>query len=354
MSIIWKYITKTYLKIFSLALVTLFGLCFLIKHKKLTLLIVAGATYKQAFILSLCMLSIILPHAIGLCSFLASFITAYKLSFSGEVTSLRASGLSLFKIFAPIYFAGAFLLLVNIFLVSEFIPYSKLIFNMTTIESKKINPLILLRKNEFPFLKNVYTEMNLGSTGTEAENVLVTYLQEDNQRIALFMADRLKYLDKTLEGEKITLITHLPASEGEFDHLLIDSQSTMTAPESFFTSLKHKQEKDLDYDLYSLNALLKSGKRPARAELFQRISKIIFPFAFTLFGVSRGLGTRKKLSKRSLAFLFVSVFGYFACFFALKNGHLPFSVAFLYTVAPHVFIILASFFQQKKIVEGII
>ncbi|MBM3193365.1 MAG: LptF/LptG family permease [Chlamydiae bacterium] len=352
MTIIWHYITKTYLKIFALCLTTLFGLCFLIKHKKLTLLIVQGATYKQAFMLSLCMLSITLPHAIGLCSFLSSILTAYKLNTSGEVTSLRSSGLGLFKIFTPIYFAGAFLLLINIFLVSEFIPYAKLLLNKISIESQSVNPLLLLRKNEFPFLKNVYTEMNLASTGTEAENVLITYFHEDTKRIALFKARHLKYFHKNLEGENITLISHLPTGLEEFDNLIIDNQSKMLAPESFFTSLTQKPEKALDYDLYSTNSLLKTTRSSARAELFQRISKIIFPFTFTLFGISQGLVDRKKVTKGKFAFLFFSLFGYFACFFALKNRHISFSMALLYTLAPHLFILIASFFHQKKIVEG--
>ncbi len=352
MPIIWRYVTKTYLKIFALTLATLFGLSFLIKHKKLTLLIVAGATYKQAFLLALCMLSITLPHIIGICSFISSLLTAYKLNSSGEITSLRASGLSFSRIFTPIYFAGGFLMLVNIFLVFEVIPYSKLLVNKLYQESQTINPLVLLRKNALPILKNVYTEMNLSSTGSESNNVLIAYFLETEKKIALLLAENLNYANKTLEGKKVALISYFPSEPDLFDHLIIDNQAETSSPESFFISLLNRPSKVRDYDVFSLQALLESSRPSAKSELFQRISKIFYPFTFTILGLSAGLLSRKKLHKQNLTFLLLSTFGYFASFFALKNASIPLFLAIFYTLGPHLLITFFSFMRQKKIVEG--
>lgn len=352
MPIVWSYVTKTYLKIFSLCLFTLFGLSFLIKHKKLAMLIVAGATYKQAFFLTLCMLSITLPHIIGISSFVSSFLTAYKLSSSGEATSLRASGLSFSKIFSPLYFAGAFLLLVNVFLVSELIPYTKLLTNKLYLESQTINPLVLLRKNSLPLLQHVYTEMKLNDTGSESSDVLIAYLPEGEKKISLLLAEKLSYTKKNLEGDHVTFISHLRSEPDMFDHLVIDNQQHISSPESFFVSLMNRTSKAKDLEVFSFQALTKNPLPEAKRELLQRISKILYPFTFTILGLSMALFSRKKLREKDLLFLFLSVFFYFLSFFGIKKSFTPLAIATLLAILPHIFIPLLSFARQKKVLEG--
>jgi lipopolysaccharide export LptBFGC system permease protein LptF len=348
MPIIWHYITKTYLKIFSLSLLTLFGLSFLIKHKKLTLLILAGATYKQAFLLTLCLLSITLPHAIGICSLISSLLTVYKLKSTGEITSLRSMGLSLSRIFAPLYFAGAFLLIVNLFLVSEFVPYTKLVLNKIHLESKAINPLVLLRKNHLPLVSNIYTEMNLSANGSEAKNVLIAHRMSNEKQITLLLAEDLTYLEKTLEGKKVTLITHIPSDTDSFNHLFIDNQSQISTPDSFFASLLKRSSKVKDYEVFSLQALVDTPGPKANTELLQRISKIFYPFTFTLLGLSAPLLTKK----RNALFLTLSLFGYFAIYFSLRKASLPLPIATALMLLPHVLITFFSLLQQRKVLRG--
>ncbi len=352
MPIIWHYITKTYLKIFSLSLLTFFGLSFILKQQKLTLLIVSGATYKQAIILTLCMLGISLPHVLGICTFLSSLLTSYKLNSSGEITSLRASGLALSKIFSPLYFVGAFLLLMNVFLISEFVPYSKLLINKIYLESQTINPLVLLRKNELPQLKSVYTEMNLNDAGSESKNVLIAFLSENEKKISLLLAENLNYTNKELKGKNVSLISHIASNSESYDHLIIDNQLETTTFESFFTSTLNKSSKVRDKDVLSPQGLLASSRPSARAEFFQRISKIIAPFSLTLLGLSAGLYNPRRDSKKGLIFLFLLMFGYFATLFALKNSSLPLTLALFYTLAPHTLIVLFSLRRQKKLIEG--
>ncbi len=348
MPIIWHYITKTYLKIFSLALLTLFGLSFLIKYKKLTLLILAGASYKQAFILTLCLLSITLPHAIGICSFISSLLTVYKLHSTGEITSLRSMGVSLSKIFAPLYFAGAFLVIVNLFLVAEFVPYTKLVLNKIHLDSNSINPLVLLRKNHLPLINNIYTEMNLNSTGSEAKNVLIAYLMENEKQITLLLADDLTFSGKTLEGEKVSLISHIPSEPDAFNHLFIDNQAEMSTPESFFTSLLKRSSKVKDYEVFSIQSLMNNPSKATHTELIQRVSKTLYPFTFTLLGLSGPLLRKRK----NALFLTLSLFGYFSIYFGLRKAYLPLPAATIIMLLPHLFIIFFSFFNQRKVLRG--
>ena len=352
MPIIWHYVTKTYLKIFLLSLVTFFGLSFILKQQKLTLLIVSGATYKQAIILSLCMLVISLPHVLSISTFLSSLLTSYKLNSSGEITSLRASGLSLAKIFAPIYVICGFLLLTNIFLVSELVPYSKLLINKTYLESQTINPLVLLRKNALPQLKNVYAEMSLNDSGSESKNVLVAFFNENDKKISLLLAESLNYTHRKLKGKNVSHISHIDSNSDTYDHLIIDNQLEISTPESFFISILDKSSKARDRDVLSPIALLNSERPSAKAELFQRTSKIIAPFSLTLLGISAGLFSRKRTQKKNLIFLFLSMFGYFSTLFALKNSSLQLYIALFYTLAPHALIIFFSLKRQKKLAEG--
>ncbi len=352
MPVVWRYVTKTYLKIFSLCLLTLFGMGFLIKYKKLMLLIVAGATSKQAFLITLCMLSTTLPHILGLCTFISTFLTTYKLNSSGETAALRSSGLSFSMIFAPLYFAGGFLLLTSFFLVSEGIPYTKLLLNKLCIESQTINPLVLLRKNSLPFVKNIYTEMHLNDNGSASDNVLVAYFLEDEKRIALLLAEKLDYTDKTLNGENVAWIINSPSKGETFDHLIIDNQAQITSPESLFTSLLNKSLRSSDLTIFSLYSLAKIQTLKAKVEFFQRISKILYPFTFTILGLSSALINRKRLREWSLLFLFLAGFFYFISFFTLKKSNLPLSLLIFFTFIPHILILFLSFRRQKHILKG--
>ena len=226
--------------------------------------------------------------------------------------------------------------------------------NKICFESQAVNPLVLLRKNQLPFLKNIYAEMNLNSTGSESENVLIAYYTEDNQRISILVADQLGYENKTLTGDKINFITHRPTSEEIFDHLIIDNQLSIKTPESFFSSLLTKNSETNKFAVFSTKKLFQSEDPKALAELLQRISKILFPLTFTLIGISAGLFSRKKIDKGSFIFLAFSIFSYFSCFFGLKNIHLPFYLACLLCIAPHFFIIFFSFLRVRKVERGAI
>ena len=224
--------------------------------------------------------------------------------------------------------------------------------NKLYLESQTINPLVLLRKNALPQLQNVYTEMNLTSTGSDSNNVLIACFLENEKRIALLLAESLTYSNKTLEGKKISLISYIPSEPEFFDHLLIDNQSETSSPESFFISLLNKRSKARDCDVFSLPALLKSPRPSAKAEFFQRISLIFCPLTFTILGLSAALFSRRTRRNQNLAFLVVSIFGYFASFFALKNSSIPLLLGIFYTFGPHLLILFFSFMRQKKIVRG--
>ena len=79
---------------------------------------------------------------------------------------------------------------------------------------------------------------------------------------------------------------------------------------------------------------------------------MLYPLTFTILGLSAGLFSRRKFHKKNITFLALSVFGYFASFFALKNTGLPIFLAILTCVGPHFLIILFSFLRQKKIMDG--
>jgi lipopolysaccharide export LptBFGC system permease protein LptF len=352
MPIIWQYITKTYLKIFFLSLSTLFGLSFLIKHKKLTLLFCSGVNESEIIQLIISMLAISLPHMLTISSLTASFVTAFKLSASSEITTLRAQGLSLIKIFTPIYYLAFYLMLLDFFCVSELIPFSKI--NLVKIEqnSADINPLLLIRKNELPALSDIYAEMSMNSNASNSKNVILAKLLESDERISLWIADSLQFKNSTLKGINGSLITHIKSEHSGFDHLVIDNQNKFESPDSFFSKLQNKNAKIRRTDTLSLFELYKSPTSHTMAEFSDRISKILSLFSLTILGLSCGLITTKSMYKKSYAFLFFGIMIYFSSHFLLKNHNITELKALILSIAAHMIIVILSVYRQIKLSRG--
>jgi lipopolysaccharide export LptBFGC system permease protein LptF len=352
MPIIWQYVTKTYLKIFSLSLLTLVGLSFLIKHKKLTLLICSGVRGPQVVLLIVSILALTLPHILSICTLISSFLTSYKLSTSGELTTLRASGLSLLKIFSPIYYISTLLMLLNFIFVSEVIPLCKLTLVKIEQNSDAINPLVLIRKNELPALSNIYAEMSINSKASNSENVIIAKLFENEERISLFLAESLKFKNAHLKGRNTSFITHAKSEHNGFDHLIIDNQKESDSPDTFFSKLQNKNAKVRRADVSSLFDLFKNGRNHHISEFSDRLSKILSILSFTLLGVSSGVQFRRNEAKKCYFFFITQTIFYFACHFGLKNHGISWALAIFISIIPHLLISLTSAMRQLKLTKG--
>lgn len=345
---LWHYLLRIFFKIFGLCFLGSLGIGLLLKHKKIAEFIAAGASFKQASILALGFMCRPMPFVIAISALAAAFFLSYRMSASSEITAMRSSGLNLNQIFFPIYCMGAGLSLSNFFITSELIPYMQLVINEILLEEIQINPLVLLQQNSFPFFKQAYVNMDLTLNGTHADRAFLIFKNEKHDRLAILTADTLDYdKNNNLEGEKFSIITELPASSG-YDHLFIDNQEKISTPASIFRVPIKRKTTIKDVQIYPLQTLIKLGEAPQKIEMIQRISKGLLPLSFVVLGVSFGLfiGRKPRLHYPLLALL---VFLTFASFFVPRSVQSTLLISFL----PHLFIILAALYKQKRLIQGV-
>ena len=250
MSILWRHVTKLYLKAFAFPMCALTILGFFLQYKKLALFILSGASFSQTLIFFLCLLLTSLPLSIAIGAGIASFLTAQNLR---AALMLKAHGIS--SLFSPVLQFSAFWVLLNYFLLSEGIPYIKLFINKLQIESQ--NPISLVQHK---FIN---------------PNTAIHFL-EDEKALVVLTLDSLTCTDDLLVGHNVSWITYLP-------DLIIDRQEQAISPASFFPYSAS------DHAVYSLNTLLSSPMNDLiQGELIKRGIRTLLPFVYTLIGLALG------------------------------------------------------------------
>jgi len=350
---IWRYLLISFFKIFSLCFLGTIGVGLLLKYKKYAYLITAGASFSDSFLLICCYISYLLPLLIGISALIAAFLTTNHLSTSHEITALRTSGMSFTQILIPFYILAVALSVLNFFITSELIPSARLIAN-NLIYKSSINPLVLLRKNEFSLFENSHIEMKLRDNGRLAKDVLLIFNNQQTDTLTLISAERLLFSkNSTLEGENISLITHLKSDYEGFDHLIIDNQKAIMFPVSFFNSLLKGKNHTKEYEVYPLKKLLTSEDQKLKKDIPQRIAKGLFPLTFIILGASFGLFITRKTKEKQFLCFSALVFFQFLCYIIGQNSQYPWFLTTLFILIANIFVIFFALNHQNQLKNGI-
>jgi lipopolysaccharide export system permease protein len=323
----------------------------------------------------------ILPIAIPVSCLISSILLIQRLSRTHELTALRASGMGLLSILAPILLASIFLSLANFYIVSELSTHSHLSTNMLKNELRSINPLLLLHNKHLMKLKGIFFN-TLGSSklGETASDVVIAMPNKNNSRINVMFAKNLSAYTTQFVSTGVTVITSLDADhDDKHDHLVIENIQEITTSIKDFAQMLQKRVWSLNNDhlrspllLIKLNEekqLLANAKlelKPASfqkqiqrnidrcySEMARRLSVALAVFTFTLMGASFGISISRNKSNKG--FFFVIALGAFTlvAFFAAKGiDHLLVASTILY-LFPHALIIVASLWTLNRVTKGI-
>lgn len=293
MLILWRYCLKHFFRNFLFFFVCLNVIAFLTKFSHIVDFIASGASYKQIAILFLGLVPCFFPFVLAICCLLSAFLTVSKFSQTSELIAMQSAGLSLRMVCFPILSAALLLSILNLFIISELTPYSRYKINAALLEESNINPLILIKKQKLPYLKDAYVQLDLCSNAKSGENLLVIKRDPRTKNLLIFQSQYADLTDPRFL--KLTNNALMTSFSGK-DHkkLLIDSSEKLSVPMADFASMVEKKTAVNNLDISSFYHLKNRGDPRSLFELMARTIKAFLPFILTLLGLSVGAFYKKR------------------------------------------------------------
>ena len=381
MPILWRYLLSQYFKVLILSACSFICVLLVTRLDDIAQFASLGADNSFVWWFALYQIPYILPIAIPVSCLISSIILFQKLSHTHELTALRAAGLSLRKITAPILIAGAFLGLANFYLVSEVATTSHRWARQLQVELSSVNPLSLLQNDRLLRIKGIFVDvLGRSSVGESAEKVVFAVNNKNDQRINVLFANQLSADLESLSAEGASLISYLPQGDDQNpDHLMVENLSSVHTPISEFTQMMKKdgwklsndhlplamlrlRHRELNSELQQIQAgavnlnearnIIRQKNRCA-TEFIRRISVALGVFTFTLMGTAFGIDISRHRKIRGV----LSVIGfaclYLSAYFIAKQIQHDFRTASLLLILPHFFIIFASIRTLQAVTKGV-
>ena len=362
MPIFWRYLSKTYLKVFLLSTISFISLLLLTRLKEIARYAALAHHWKNVFLFILYQIPHILPIAIPISCLISSILLFQKLSWTHELTALRTGGLSLKTIIFPLLSIAFFLFLINFFICSEITTFCRQNSKKLVYEQSSINPLLLLQRQDLLKIKNSYIDMEISDDETTAKDLIFILPNKANHRLSFMHAKKLTLQGKSLEGENISTISHIDSIDSNyFDPLILENQKIMTTTASSISQFMKSSHFPLTHNHLPLKLLLVRSKlekeqptssESITAEISRRFAFGFSAFSFTFIGICYGIKIQRFRSKKGIfwaCFLALLILISFVIGKALKYNALSSSLIYL---LPQPLILLFASRMLRKISKG--
>lgn len=359
MPILWRYILRGYIKIFSLSVFTFIAVLLVARFKEIARFTALTGDWSKTILFVSYQIPLILPIAIPISALIASLILIQKLSQTFELTALRASGISLMNILAPILTCSLFLSILNFAFSAEISPFCRRESKTLLYRETSANPLLLLQRQHLVKVKHAYINMEMKDEGNMAKNLILIAHNESNQRLTLVSARQLRIVSDKLLGSDVAIVSHIPSvNKEDFDPLIIENQSSMSTAAPVLSAALKKNRPKIDANALGLRMLrlraLETGKkgRGALVEILRRVNLTLAVFSFTFlgcaFGIEQGRNPSKKNLLTALGFTLLVLVSYFLGK-ELKSRTV---FAFSALLIPHAAIWIACFYKLRSVARG--
>lgn len=379
MIIIWRYLLSQYIKVLSLSLVAFIAVLLTTRLDDIAHFASLGAQGWYVLSFTLHQIPYILPIAIPISALISALLLIQRLSSSHELTALRAGGLSIKMILAPILIFAAYLSLLNFYIASELATESHRQANSLKAELRQVNPLLVLRNKHLIRLKGIYFD-SLGESqmGESASDIFLAIPGNGKNHMNLMIAKNLRSSDSDFVGSMVTSISTVRADlDNNFDHLMIENMEKSVTATNDFSTIMQKKVNGISNDHLKLGLLLTSiaenkkkltlqninrtneetkilqrSVNKGYTEITRRVSIALAVFTFTLMGLSFGASISRQQSRRSMLYLILLAALYMACFFAAKSVDYQLIAALVLYLVPHLIIVLFSLINLNRLSKG--
>lgn len=369
MPILWRYLLSHYLKVLFLTIFAFIAILLVSRLQEIAQFAAMGAEVKQLMLFTAYQVPYILPIALPIACLISAIILFQRLSHTQELTALRAAGLPLKAILAPLLLAAAFLSLMNFYITSELSTASHLATRKMAYELTSINPIVLLQNAKIAKLKGAYVQMDPIRNGEAAENLLIAMPNHLPQnRLHLLIAKKIALENGVLKGKDVSLISTIPTTLGAgFDHLAIENQRTTASSAAQFARLLRQQGWKISGDhlkfsllrerIATFEQLAKSSEttkliNKCYSEIIRRLSLGLSPFTFTLLGIAFGMEINRHRSKRGIISVILLAAISLILFFVAKEFDAFLLFASTLFIFPHLLIVGSSLWTLSRINAG--
>jgi len=318
----------------------------------------------------------ILPIVLPISSLISAIVLAQKMSGSQEITTLRASGLSLSTIYSPIFTAAAFLSLFNYYLVSEVATKSVLRSRQLQREIAMVNPLTLLYHDNMVRYPDLLVFTGGKGGQNSAQDITCAIWNGNVNRLSLVKIQNLSYQDPSLVGKNLTMLsTFKPNTPDRYDNLYVENVEQASMDLAGLTLFLKRTTAKVCDDYLSLGLLLsrldqyrhtethpstlphekielQAKLRKGTSEILRRVSVGLAVLSLSVLGLSFGTYTGRSSGYWpiyvviTLAALLVT--GIFGAKAFMGNPLIAGAMYFL----PQLAIFFLSYFHLKRINEG--
>jgi lipopolysaccharide export system permease protein len=363
-NILWRYLLKAYLKVFSLCVVGFIAILLVMRLKEIAKFASLASSLSKVLLYAYYQIPHILPIAIPISSLIAAFLLFQSLSRSHEITALRSCGLPLKKIITPPLILALFISTLNFFICSEIATHYYIKSKEILYEQSSANPLLLLQRqnllklgHQSPLnLKNIYVDMRNSSNKKEASNLILIALNSASFRLNLITARQLIINNDILQVYDLSFLSHFPQEKKEgFDNLLIENQKFMSAKASHISNFMksrvwNTQPKHLPLKEIILRMYHDQNKLQYLFEIAKRFFLGLSAFTLTLVGIAFGLEINKEQTQKGVL---IAAFLSLLILLSFLGGKTIGPYSFFIFFFSQILAICLSCEKIKKIEEGI-
>lgn len=348
--IYWRYLLSVYIKSFAVVQLCFIFLLFILSAKEIFLFASVKSGFINTIYFALLQIPYILPITIPFSLLISSILLVYKLQQTKELSAFNALGLSLQKLFSPIFILLLFLFLISLLTVSELTPYCLQKSKKMLYESTSQNPLLILNRKDL--LK--YSDLHISSEEIDdhhLKNIMAVYRDPAKDRISLILAQDLALEKNLLIGHNICAISYVDQEDSPM--LFVENQNKMALEKSSFSKniKKNKFKKSL-FTLSMRPLLIKQKQEPKKyssiqLEILRRFSLALLAVSFPLLGLT----ICNSHFRKKLFFIISACFFSLICHFCTKHLESSFILAFCFSILPSMILILYSlsyFYRNNK------
>lgn len=371
--ILWRYLLSNYLKVFTVCCLSILFLLTTTRLKEVARFATMGPEGEALLYFLFYQMVFLLPIALPLSCVVSAVVLFQNLSDSHQLTAMRACGLSMRQITAPILVAAACLSLLNSYVVSEWSTESVLASRFLKNKIKSMNPMILLESPQLLRSSGFYVEA-LGPSvhGESASDLVLSFYNSHQKRLHLVLAKKVEANDVHILGKELALIggTEAKLPTESYDNLAIENVSFSETPLEelrqflgkdswnvkadylrFSLLLVHIQEFQKQLAATGPNSHIQEELERCYVEIPRRLSTGLAVFALTLMASSFAMTISRYPSKRGILMVLSLTTLYLFCFFAAKRYDIGVATA-LYIV-PLALIIFLSIRNLNRLSQGI-
>jgi lipopolysaccharide export system permease protein len=364
MPIFWKYLSKEYLKIFFISILSFISILLVTRLKEIASFATLSNNIFNVFLFTLYQIPFIMPIAMSISCLISAVLLFQKLSSLNELTAFRASGLSLKNILAPLLILAMLLSFLNFLIASELSAKCRVKTKELLYEKTSINPIILLQKKQkLSNIKNSYIEIDVKQGDKKATDLILVTLNRSSSRLSLANAEILELKKNNLVAKDVSFISYLDNNKSNnFDNLIIENQKKMiTNASSISTFIKSKSWSMTAKSLPIRMLLLKSKEDSkinqkhtdsAYIEITKRIAFALCCFSFTFIGASFSIQLNRVNSKKNLFILCILTLIILSSFTLSKSFKQKPILAIISYIMPQLLVLMYTAFRLKKISKG--